>query len=731
MTSVELDHEIELARAAGGEFAPARSPLAGGVAPELDELAATLPAQFNAVYLALVMWLSRIYEIDTRDSDRRQRMGIEMLASWPMMSIAIRPFLELASFLPVDPRALFRLDGRLAAGAPVHSRQLLDLYAAPERSQEINDRMDYYALHSLSDVAAWAVEQRTAIAGLDDLDPLVRRSMIGRLDSLATLDEFERQFPYREHGGYADRLPDEAFLLKFPDAKQYEENGSQAELFAESFVLRIRFAGRELIQLATDPDPPTDETGCTGTNMLHAADGDGHWLDRALIWQPDLPGTGNVIRREPRDQLPPVGIHAAGLELLVTGGGPARSGYVPIAAMGLAGPLQGQGVQQVAGVSGLEPVETLAADGLRLTLRSKDGRMPFLNGYNHLVWRDGEPIDPFVLAVLGPDGTVVWQREIFNDGKRLMEMSPLQRLYSSRGPCGLDTNLRNIPPWALASLGEQEREQLANPGFPISYLKQRAGVLAGALRASLDVPEWSRDAVDRVVSFAERLRLVAVPSGFTVGWLCILLNYGHTVSGAQVAADPALPAGLTTATGLKLQLAPSARSTPNGRWFVDYTQGYMDTDSLSAMVYGELYVPLEVTSAGAPLCFKRSWRFPPGIESVVRAHAVQFGTPFWAGFHVEGNSRTFALPNGTAITETLTGSTDSSYDYAESGFPGTTDSTGSFALASDPEGATLTWTSTFTPADAAAAVAVFSQRATVAAAITAALESHFLPAELA
>ena len=225
--------------------------------------------------------------------------------------------------------------------------------------------------------------------------------------------------------------------------------------------------------------------------------------------------------------------------------------------MGKAGPLQGQGVQQVAGVSGLEPVETLVADGLRVTLRSKDGRMPFLNGYNHLVWRDGEPIDPFVLAVLGPDGTAVWQREIFNDGKRLMEMSPLQRLYSSRGPCGLDTNLRNIPPWALASLGEQEREQLANPGFPISYLKQRAGVLAGALTASLDAPEWSRDAVDRVVSFAERLRLVAAPSGFTVGWLRILLNYGHTVSGEQVAADPALPAGLTTATGLKLQLAPS------------------------------------------------------------------------------------------------------------------------------------------------------------------------------
>ena len=71
--------------------------------------------------------------------------------------------------------------------------------------------------------------------------------------------------------------------------------------------------------------------------------------------------------------------------------------------------------------------------------------MPFLNGYNHLVWRDGEPIDPFVLAVLGPDGTAVWQREIFNEGKRLMEMSPLQRLYSSRGPCGLDTEPSQHP----------------------------------------------------------------------------------------------------------------------------------------------------------------------------------------------------------------------------------------------------------------------------------------------
>ena len=730
MTMIDLDHETELACAAGTEFTPARTPLRVGLHPELDVLASTMAAQFNAVYLALVMWLGRIYEIKTWESDRRRRMGIEMLAAWPMMSIAIRPFLELAAFLPVEPRALFRLERVALPDAPVHARQLLALYTAPKRSQKINDRMDYYALHALSDVAAWAAEQRAAITGLDDLDPHVLRALTARLDSLATLDEFERQFPYREHGGYSDRAPDQAFLMTHPDANQYEEDGSQEQLFADSLVLRIRFAGRELVQLATDPDPPTDEAGCTGTHMLHAADGDNHWFDRALVWQPELPEAANVIRREPRERLPPVGIRAAELDLLVTGDQPAQSGYLPLGVMSSAGAVQTQGVQQVARVTGLEQVETLTAEGVRVGLLPKDGRMPFLNGYNHLVWQDGEPIDPFILAVLGQDGAVAWQREIFNEGKRLLQMSPLQRLYSTRGPCGFDFDLSDIPPWVPAMLSQQERDPLANPRFPISYLKARAGVLTDALKASLAAPEVAPrgSRCDGVLCRA------APPCRHSARHDRRLarrapLNYGHTVSGEQeTPATPALPAGLTTATGLKLELAPPSRKPPNGRWFVSYTQGFMDTDALSAMIYGELYMPLIVTSAGEPVTFTRRWRFPVGLENAVAAYAVRFAAPFWADFHVDGDTRTIELPDGTIITERLTDSTHNSYEYTATGVPGIVDYLGSFAVESDPEAIVLAWTTTFTPADAATAVRMFSINAGGAAAMTAKLDSHFSPA---
>ena len=35
-----------------------------------------------------------------------------------------------------------------------------------------------------------------------------------------------------------------------------------------------------------------------------------------------------------------------------------------------------------------------------LDLLEKNGTKPFLNGENHLVWHDGEPIDPFILAII-------------------------------------------------------------------------------------------------------------------------------------------------------------------------------------------------------------------------------------------------------------------------------------------------------------------------------------------
>jgi hypothetical protein len=463
--------------------------------------------------------------------------------------------------------------------------------------------------------------------------------------------------------------------------------------------------------------------------MLHAADGDGNWFDRALVWQPDLNETSNVIVRGPLEEMPSLGVNAQ-LDLLVTGDEPASSGYTPLAVAGSTGAVQAQGVQQLAAVSGLNEVGGLDARGLRMSLLPKNGRMPYLNGYNHLVWRDGEPIDPFVLALLASDDSVIWQREIFNDGKRLMEMSPLQRLYTARGPCGLifapPYPRTYIPAWALTP---EEQAQLDNQAFPQSYLDARAAVLLDALRSSLAETSWTRDSVDEAISFAERLRLVASPQDTTFAWLFALCYYGHTLSG-----DLATPAGWSipghTPTGLQLDLAPVGdRKKPNGRWYVNYVQGVMDTDALSAKVYGELYIPVDVTAAGKPVTFTRTWQFPADLQTPVNDFAVQFDGPFWTSkFTVDGKSRTLTLADKTTITDRLTGSTPDSYSYSASGSGiSAKDWVGSFATGTGSDGITLTWQTTFTPADAESTVRLFSIAAAAAAAMTESLDDHFSP----
>ena len=736
ITMIDLEDEIALAHAAGIDFNPARSPLDAQAHPRFGELAEELAPQFNSAYLALLMWLGRMYETKTWDSDRRRRMGIEMLAAWPMMSMAIRPFLELASFLPVDPATLFRVEAGALPDAPLHARELLELYDAPDRSQQINDQMDYYALQALSDIAAWAAEQRAWVERLDGgVDEHVRQGIAGRLQVLSTLNEFERQFPFREHGGYSDRAPDQSFQMRHPHGYRYEEDGTYQDpgrtqknpVFQNSFVLRVRFAGRQLVQLATDPDPPVDEAGCKGTHMLHAADGDGHWFDRALVWQPEVAAPANVIRRGPHDKLPPVGVRVQGLDVLVAGADGAANGYAAIGSANSTGAVQAQGIQQLPYVDGLDGVEALPLDpgGLRISLLSDEhGRMPFLNGQNHLVSQDGEPIDPFIIALLDGNGSPIYQREIYNEGKALLEMSPLQRLYSLRRPCGYEPDLNGVPAWALEMLSPKERELAVDPDFPWSYLNERAGVLLEALKAVLDGPERNRATIDAAVSFAERLRLVANPRGTTVGWLPLVFFWGHTVSGKMTLGANGLPALADNASGLKLALAPPGRATPNERWFVTYNQGYHDTDALSSMVYGELFIPLVVSPAGGPLTFTHRWTFASGMREAASAFAARFDKPLWPGFQAEGDVRTITLADKTNLTEKLSSQADGSYRYTGSGDQGIVDYEGSFAVTD----VGLTWTTTFTPADAAATVRMFSIFASAASAMTAVLSKEFTPA---
>lgn len=695
--------------------------------------------------ITLLSWLARIYEVQLWEADKPRRLAIEMLASWPLMSMAIRPMLELASFFPIDRNKLFRLEAGALPLLPIHAQQLQRMYESPARSEEINRRMDYMAVRVLADVAAWASSKLEAVTKAE-LPENSKAMIIARLSELSKLNEFQKQFPFRVAGGYSNRAPDLAYSKEQAEPTRYEESpGTPSALFKDTLVLRLRFSGRGLVQLATDPDPTWDEVGCSGTHMLHAADGDRRF-DGSLVWQYSDPE--RTILRDPRDKLPALGVNCSSVSLLVTDG-TARAGYVPLQIMNSQGAVQTSGVQQTVEVTGFEEVMTLSAESivgagkkLLVDLLPKDGQRPFLNGLNHLVWQDGEPIDPFVLAVRtdppatgDPGRGLLFQREIFNEGKPLLEMSPLQRQNSSRAPVGFE-QWTGIPSWVMAQLSEDERRLMKGAGYPTSYLKARAAVLVDALEQSLGrAPAApSQPEVDAIVSFAERMRLVSVPRSTTVAWLRYLLHYGHTVSGVMTlgpAESPILVA-IRRSTGLTLEpTRVDDRNAPNARWFVNYTKGIMDTDALSALVYGELYLPVRIVGARDRVPFARGWVFPGGIRQAMADYACKFDHVFWdPAAKVDGKTRTYSLPDGRVLTETLVEQSGSSYRYIQTGFTGVSDCQGCFRISpADHDDLKLEWEMSFSGKEPGAIVDVLGALAGLAKRMTAAMQARWCPRE--
>ena len=711
-----------MARQTGHSFEPARAPLPVAADGPLRQLTDELPAQFNTCYAVMTMWLARMYEIKDWALDTPSRDAIEMLAAWPLMSMAVRPFLELAAMLPIHRTTLFRTGPDHLPPHPTHARQLARLVGADARSEAINEQMDRLGLLALNDVANWAQAQLAVVRNADW--PAHEQEMaLTRLGILLRLKEFGKQFPFRAHGGYGDRLPDLDFLRKYPNGSQFNEDpGAQKKGFADSFALRIRFAGQGLAQLATDPDPPTDESGCTGTQMLHTADGN-RKLNRAVVWQNTDPDT--VIQREPMAKLPRLGVNVAEVSLLVTAP-VGQAGYVPLQIIQSMGAVQTQGIQRDLTVSGLADLLTIGADALpnnqrlRLNLAEKAGQKPYLFGDNHLVWKDGEPIDPFILTLLlddpanGPEPQLVMSREVYNEDLPMTDFTPLQRAMSMRGPTGFGFDPGQIPPWAVAQLSPVH-QQVAASGASLSrqYLTERAGVLQSCLTDALagGVPT-TLAAVDAVVGYAERLLLIALPRNTTSFWLNVLCHYGHTISGNLAVGSglgPLLDA-LHNRCRLPLQLrsATTDRNAPNARWLVRYTLGMMDTDALSNVVYGDLYIPLVAGSSHEPVVLTDSWTFPAGLEPVLQPVVARFGRVFWADSAViTDNTRTWTAPDGTLLTETLLAQTETGYTCQLAGLAGVLTAEGSLNLTTTDAGRVrLTWTMTFTYESAAGAVAM-------------------------
>jgi hypothetical protein len=755
MILMEYRFEQDLARASGVSFEPAREaqPIRGAGLAKLTE---ELPRQFNGCYVAMLAWLSRMYESRGWASDQSRRMAIEMVATWPLMSLAIRPFLELASFFPVDLTQMFGVDRESVPLLPPWAPQLVELYYSHVRSEAINAQMDQLVVRVLKGAAAWAQEQVRVVqsSAIPDNE---REMIITRLKGLSQLGEFERQFPYRVAGGYSDRAPNLTYQNRHPESRRFEEDPSgdpdnPLPLFADKLVMRLRFRGWGLVQLATDPDPPTDESGCSGTIMLHPADGDRR-LDRALVFQDYEPGKN--IRRAVKKAPPPLGVDCVEVALMApelitrkAGGiqGGAWAGYTPLQVLSSSGAVQTSGVQQDLAVQGLHTIATVDAaqvfgDGraLQVYLESKDGQRPFLNGDNHLIWQDGEPIDPFVLSVYagpseeGGKPQLLFQREIFNEGFTLREMEPYERLLSCRGPVGFDS-VANTPEWALTP---EVRNAISTPGFPNSFLRDRSNSLAEQLQEVLAQGKGGQKAVDEAVSLAERMLLTAQPRSTTVNWLRFLLHYGHTLSGdMQVAvADNAVLKALEAKTQLGLTIAPKAqdRTTPNARWLAGYTKGMMDVDAMSDFVYGELYIPL--VASGGEVRFERSWSFPLDMHEALSAYACNFEKPFWDHFDVKGEVRTVEVkgldPANPAkpctLRETLTGETANGYEYDQTGFPGMASYRGEFTVSLSEDRAILRWVCHFQAEVPDAMVRCYALLANGADVIGAKLGEHFAP----
>jgi len=689
--------EKEHAELAGDTFSVVRQPLSVEESNHaVRKMVEEMPRQFNSCYMVMLIWLARIYEVKQWQTDKDRRYAIEMIATWPLMSLAIRPFLEMISFFPVDLNQLYCLEPAGMPGIPTEAQQLLAYFNSTDRSEAINEEIDYLAMRVLANAAAWAKEQIEVVqANYSGNDA---KMVVTRLEGISRLNEFENQFPFRKHGGYSNQLPDLTYQQQFPDAFDYSEDPSAlTPVFKDTLLLRLRFGGFGLVQLSTDPDPPTDESGCTGTHMLHAADGDKRF-DRAQVWQ-NMPGETNNILREPRKALPEIGVMLQDLTLQIPEDAGAVAGYVPLAVMSSAGAVQTAGVQQYLNISGLNDLVKYSADQIsgkpfRVNLLEKDGVRPYGYGENHLVSKDGEPIDPFILSITDADFKNLFQREIYNGGKTMQEMNPLQRLESARWPTGFDFNLGDMPDWLTDKLPPSYMQNLLNG--PIAYLKSRAAVLNSRLEDLLTTQKPDDQAwVDETASFAERLSLINMPRGTTVGWLTVLLNYGHSVSGSLVLNETnnTIFEFIEKKLGIRLsgQPAETDRSKPNSRWVVKYTEGIMDTDALTDLVYGELYIPVQVKPGNKPFTISKTWTFTAGMKEVVAQYTCDFTKPFWANFSVDksGKVRKVVASNDGkdfTIVETLAKSAPDGYTYEGKGFAGITNYTGVFSVGAAKDG---------------------------------------------
>jgi hypothetical protein len=204
-------------------------------------------------------------------------------------------------------------------------------------------------------------------------------------------------------------------------------------------------------------------------------------------------------------------------------------------------------------------------------------------GRNHLVSEDGEPIDPFEIEVRTAGGDS-FRRSLI--GIPINDMTPLERRGTGRYPRALSRNQEVM----LANLAVLSRHDVAFVfDTPMDYTQDRIARLKRdlvSLDDSNDPTERQRAELEfRLRSLDEGLRSQGELDARPIRWTRYFFAayYRHLVSGPiTVALGP---------LGRQFDVLDGADSPS---WLVEYNFGFFDTDALSMIVHGRLYVPVRV-----------------------------------------------------------------------------------------------------------------------------------------
>ena len=221
---------------------------------------------------------------------------------------------------------------------------------------------------------------------------------------------------------------------------------------------------------------------------------------------------------------------------------------------------------------------------------SAAGRGSYNVGENHLIWTDGEPIDPFHIAVVRKDDNgdyeSLLERAVKNSGNFSTEFSPQQRAVSGRDPI-FKSYLKDdtiVPEWAKNDYWRVMRNE--------TPLDDRLPFLRELVKEQLLNGNDSDDVTLRIPSLAERAKIVAsrgypedneFPSrggNSLFRWRNGYCFYSHFVSDKQIFGD--------------LSFVNSDLQRDNEKeWIIRYALGSCDADAGALVhVFGELYIPV-------------------------------------------------------------------------------------------------------------------------------------------